>query len=299
MSGKPSISKVKWLLFTVGVSAICILVTWFLTSLTIAPQSTSPTSIGGSPLTTTSGSPSNQTIAATLPPNSAYSGTVSVAIPDRIIDKLGPPHDSGVVKLFESIWPGASALIGALIGGLVTLAANRLHNSLQQQASFETRLQFVRDRTFKACADVLKAGRLAAASTLTMWYDAYDGAPHDQVRKDSKELDKDIQDWYSVSELLRLTLPPGAKSAFEGYASVLSAYIIEARRFTDEYLEKPWPDSNFEHDVPGYERLDGIDADLLAKRTAFMDVTQKELAERMTARPPTGLRAILSKFKGH
>src|SRR5258708_1614108 len=125
MSGEPSIFNVKWLLFTVGVSAICILVTWcFLTSptsaspstsptstggstptTTSASPSTSPTSTGGSTPTTTSASPSNQTIAVTLPPNSAYSGTVSVAIPDRIIDKLGPPHDSGVVKFFDSIWP--------------------------------------------------------------------------------------------------------------------------------------------------------------------------------------------------
>jgi hypothetical protein len=94
-------------------------------------------------------------------------------------------------------------------------------------------------------------------------------------------------------------LPLGAKSAFEHYASVLGAYFVEARRFADEYLEKPWPDPNFVFDIAGYERLDGLEEDVLAKRNTFIDVSQKELAEGTTTRPPTGLRAILSKFKGH
>jgi hypothetical protein len=298
MSGEPSIFAVKWTLFTVGVSAVCVLVTWFyLTGPTSAPPSIRPPSTG-STSTTTSASPPNEPIAVTLPPNSAYSGTVSVAIPDRIIDKLGPSHDSGVVKFLGSIWPGASALIGALIGGLVTLAAGRLNNAHQREAEYETRRQVVRDRTFSACADVLKAGRLQLGSTKQMWYNAYIGATHDQVRKDSKEVDKDIQDWYSVSELLRLTLPPGAKSAFKDYADALSGYVGEAWRFRDEYLEKPLPDPNFERDNAGHERLDGIEDDVLAKRNAFIDAIRRELDEGTAPRPPTGLHAILFKFKG-
>lgn len=248
MSSEPSIFNVKWLLFTVGFSAICILVTWFfLTSPTNAPPSTSPTSTGGSTPTTTSASPSNQTIAVTLPPNSHYSGTLSVAIPDHIIDKLRPPSDSGAAKIIENIWPGVAALLGALAGAALTYMANSQKNKQDKTMSeqgrqqaiadrTETRRQAIRDLSRADSLEVMKAGRQVAAATRTLWVDVANEAAPERVKESETKLGLVIRDWYSASEALLLTVPPMAETAFKEYRIALNEYLLSATRWSGVYL---------------------------------------------------------------
>lgn len=93
-----------------------------------APPAQNPSQSGSSSRQENSSHP-GEAVDVDLPPNGARGAEsdrqVRVTIPDSIIERLGPPRDSGPAKVLQALWPGVAALLGAVAGGGVTLWANR------------------------------------------------------------------------------------------------------------------------------------------------------------------------------
>lgn len=224
--------KIPWksLLFAVGVGAICTLV---------ALQVHTGTQTASAPTPTTP-----ETVTVSVPPNSlAPAGTVTVAIPSRIVDKLGPSHDSGLA----GIWPAATALLGTLAGALLTFATTSQKNkqdrttaeqSLKQAVAdrVETRQHEIKDLSLQACLALLTAGRLLAMGIRTLWVDCANEVPRDKVEGSFSRLEPVIRDWYVAYEVLLLRLPPGANAPLVAYRKALNRYLLNATRWRDDYL---------------------------------------------------------------
>ena len=51
----------------------------------------------------------------------------------------------------QIVWPGISTLLGAGVGGGVTLWANRQKSSEEKAAALSSRQSEIKDRSFNAC----------------------------------------------------------------------------------------------------------------------------------------------------
>lgn len=224
----------------------------------------------------------SKTIDVIIPPNTTGSAgqsrTVSVTIPDSVLEKLGPSHDTGAKDVFQIVWPGLSTLLGALVGGGVTFGAGFLKNSQEQRASNESRKRFIEDRSFNACVDVLKSGRLFTAAVTKLWYAIYTREPRDRIIGNAKALEKATRDWYAASEVVRLTVPPEAKHAFDDYNKALGVYHNKVQEWKIEYLASPSPSAESDPDITfddaSYAEYDRLEDDLLAKRDAFTKIVK-------------------------
>jgi hypothetical protein len=282
-SKKPFKFTWKWVLCVLGVGAICVLAT-----LQIDTRSQS-----GSASTTTP----TETVNVSIPPNSlGPAGTVGVAIPGRIIDKLGPPHDTGLA----GIWPAVTVLLGTLAGAALTFATTSQKNKqdriiseeARQQATadrIETRRQEIRDHSLQACLEVITAGRLVAMATRTLWVHCANKEPRDKVEESFSKLDPVLRDWYIASEVLLLRMPPVAKTAFIAYREALNKYVQSATRWSGDYLASipaaaqpgsppgtPIPFPPRRHTAIKCKRLEN---DVLTKREVFVDIANDYFRE--------------------
>jgi hypothetical protein len=200
----------------------------------------------------------------------------------RCLQPLQAFSMSGVTGggVLEVVWPGVSTLLGALVGGGVTLWANLQKNSQEKRASDEGRKRLIKDRSFKASVDILKAGRLLFAAGNMTWYKVYVRATHGHVDEAATTLERTLRDWYSAAEVVRLTVPPEAEPAFEDYAKVLGHYVACVRERKHKYLQRTLPDteleSDYEPDQAFYNEFNALEDDIIAKRDTFIKVVKKE-----------------------
>lgn len=186
---------------------------------------------------------------------------------------------SGVsdIGVFQIVWPGVSTLLGALAGGGVTLWANLQKNSQEQRASNEARKRSIKDRSFNACVDVLKAGRLAAAEGNNLRWDLFTGAPHDRIVEYRTQFDNAVRNWYSAASAAQLTLPPAAKGAFDNYMVALAAFLEEVNDWMTDYLAPTSSDA--EKNEARSEESARLRAETLAKRDEFVEVAKTQFDE--------------------
>jgi hypothetical protein len=180
------------------------------------------------------------------------------------------------LSVFQVVWPGVSTLLGAIAGGGVTLVANRQKNSQEQRASKETRTQSIKDRSFSACVDVLKSGRLLAAASHSMAWNMYQGESHHRIAEREASFDKALRNWYSVSEVGRLTVPPAIRVNFEEYMDALTAFLQQVDTWKSEYLASPPPNKEAEPAKTAYLECQALEDVALAKRTRYVDLAKKQ-----------------------
>jgi hypothetical protein len=310
--GQPVFFHWKPLLFTAGVAAVAgavgVMVTLIVASPSSFPPSGGPHTITATTTTTTSMPP--ETIAVTLPPNDAYSGKVGVAIPEHIIDKLAPPPSDEASKILSNLWPGLSALLGALVGGAVTYATTSQKNKADRIAASEARQQAIDDatqaraqaledrqddrqteineRSLEACFETLKAGRKITASARDLWTAIYNRRPHATVIEEFEAFDATTHDWYPAYEFLRLTVPPGGEPALEEYRLAFGAFTSTAVNWKDAYIDgrELTVDIETGEDRPGsvpvptqkdmlqqnYDSCERLESAVYAKRDAFVAI---------------------------
>lgn len=184
---------------------------WTLATIHSGPQSSSSSTTKITPITP----PPNQTVTVTIPPDqNEPAREVGVTIPGPILDKLGPPAQTSWAKVFENIWPGVSTLLGALVGGGVTLALGLLTNSHQKRASQDARRGVIKDRSFNALAELLKTGRLVAAGANNLWSELNVATPRQGLFAElSTSFDEASRNWFAAGVAARLALPPTATQA--------------------------------------------------------------------------------------
>ncbi|MCV7175451.1 hypothetical protein [Mycolicibacterium sphagni] len=242
--------------------------------------------------------PPDQTVAATIPVNDhGGKSTVSVAIPQAIVDKLGPPRDSGLAKIVGQIWPGLAALLAAFAGAVLTYVATMRKTKEDRETAeatrqqgindrIEAREQGIRDETLRACREVLTAGRLVAMATRKLWVLCANEATREEVEAEFSRLDNVIREWYVAYETFLLRVPPAAKAAFIAYREALNKYLLSATRWRGDYLAGMLPGAAAippnRHTAIKCIRLEHR---VLAKRETFVETTNEYFRE--VAQPAT------------
>jgi hypothetical protein len=190
------------------------------------------------PSTTKNAAPPSREIIVKIPPgitrSTAKDDEISVKVPDVFIDKFRPPPTSGFTTILQYVWPGLAALIGTLVGGLVTLGANRQKNKHDENESINKRKQAIRDRGFNACVELFKAGRLVLAEADALWKEVYvaEDASAPRVVELTTSFRRATRDWFSAGAVALLAVPPAAKAARRDYSGAVAAFLTEA----DEWL---------------------------------------------------------------
>jgi hypothetical protein len=186
---------------------------------------------------------------------------------------------SGVsdLSVLQVVWPGISTLLGAFAGGGVTLWANRQKSSQEERALYEARKRSIKDRSFNACVDVLKAGRLAAAEADSLRFEVYNRASNDRIVEYDSPFQSAIRNWYAASEAFRLTSPPAAKDAFQAYGTALQLFLRDVDRYKNDYLRGvSWDEKDNDALSDGCERRRD---EVLAKRNEFVEIVKTQLDE--------------------
>jgi hypothetical protein len=316
MADRPSIFHWRSILFTLGVAAVVGAICIVVTSIVSSPASHN-TSVGPG-LTTpaaTSSLPSPETIAVTLPSNSAYSGTVSVAIPQHVIDKVAPPGGGSAEKTLQSLIPGLSGLLGALIGGGVTYLTTAQKNKADRAAAMEARQQAlddrkdvrrteIKNRSFEAVVDAVTAGRKITAAARDVWVAVFNRQPRETVLEEFKAFDAATHDWYPAYEVLRLTVPSSAEAALEEYRIALGAFTAIATNWKDAYIagnestidietgdEKPPSETATDEKLnlqQNYDKCDRFELAVYEKRNALIAITKAHFDDGAWSDNPSG-----------
>ena len=227
-----------------------------------------------------------QTITVTIPPDDSTGAdrAVEVSVPDSVIEKLGPPREGGAAKILAGLWPAAATLFGAAVGGGVTLWANRQQSEHEQATAKAVREQAIRDRSFQACADVIKAGRLAVAAADSLWKEVYDaespdGDPKapDRVVEKQELFEIANRSWYSTGSAAWLALPPAAKESFDEYAEAVAVFLNEVTKWRNDVAAGASDVAKIDTRSAECERLHN---ETLAKRGAFLDLAKAQFDEQ-------------------
>jgi hypothetical protein len=267
-------SRFYWkpLAFALGVGMFCVLATLSFDNRSQSPASTETP---------------NATVTISVPTNSvAPAGTVKVEIPGRIVDKLGPSHDSGVTGTAAV---ALIALLGSSLAAVLAYLATRdknkndrtISDEIRKQATddrTETRRQEIRDRSRKACIDVLRAGQQVTGASRLLWVSIHNDDPSDRIEKNSEDLKTVVQGWQAVAEVLSLSIPPTAESAFDGYKNALNEYVTCATRWKGnfDWLAKPEAmrsAAQAPKEIPSPEQSNDLHKEVIASRETFLEAT--------------------------
>jgi hypothetical protein len=186
---------------------------------------------------------------------------------------------SGVSDLgvFQIVWPGVSTLLGALAGGGVTLWANRQKNSHEQRASNEARTRSIKDRSFNACVDLLKAARLVGGECDSLWFEVYNKASNDRVIEYDRAFQTAIRNWYAAAEAVRLTVPPAATDTFLAWGVAMMTLAKEVDGYKNDYLRgDSW---SYEENEARSGECIRLRDEMLIKRDEFAEVLKTQLDE--------------------
>ncbi len=264
-AGRQLKSHWKWLLFSITLVAISVVATLLLYSPKPTPS---------------------QTVTVTVPPTGA-GGVVSVVVPGPIVDKLGASHDGGLTSFGTGLLTVLGTLAGAGLTYLTTSQRNKQDQLIADREVAhrrETRQQEIRDRSRQACIDVLRTGQQVTGATRLLWVSINNGDPSDRIEKNAEELRSVVQGWYSVGEVLSLSVPPTAATAFDAYKSALNAYVISATRwkgYFDEVAKRTAIRSSAQAvngpsaptETPSADRCKALHDEVIAARKAFLAAT--------------------------
>jgi hypothetical protein len=255
-----------------GLLAVGIGVGWILaTAIHVNSQSNSSSTTKITP-------PPDQTVTATIPADTTNPARkVGVTIPGAILEKLGPPPGTSLAKIFENVWPGVSTLLGVLAGGGVTLLANLQKNSQERRASNDARIRSIKDRSFNACVDVLKAGRLVTAEAGSLTVRLYSEESHDRIRKQTIPFESARRNYFAAGVVADLALPPAATGALRSYAGVLATYLNHVQHWQEVYLAGKA--SNAEARKALNDKCDRLLAKVPDKRDQLLEIAKTQFNE--------------------
>jgi hypothetical protein len=126
-------------------------------------------------------------------------------------------------SVLQIIWPGISALLGAGIGGGATLFANHQKNVQEQGAARSSRQSGVKDRSFNACVDLLKAARLLTSEANTLSFHMSKGDSQVIIAERAGRFDEALRNYYAANEVARIAMPPAVADSFDDYTKALVA----------------------------------------------------------------------------
>jgi hypothetical protein len=262
----PSVSKIaaqfkRWGLRG-AVLAVAVAAGWLL-----AIHSTSPTR---SPSTT------SPTVNVTIPDKPDQFGhTVTVAIPDLLFDKLAKIAHPGAL---ETVWPAISALLGALVGGGVTLLANKEQSSAEKAAALSSRKAQIRDRGLAACVDVLKTAQLYYNEVNSLWWDLQNAEPKDVIEGHSASFDEALRNHYAANAVARLAIPPTLKNSFKDYIKAVRDIADVVSEWEADYVPGSPSFDPGTYSTP-QDRYTDLTNDMVTKREIFEEAARTVFAE--------------------
>jgi hypothetical protein len=176
------------------------------------------------------------------------------------------------LSLLQIVWPGVSTLLGAGVGGGVTLWANNQNHAQEQAAKLSSRQSQIKDRSFNACVDLLKAAQLMTHEANTLRIDLRNGEPYDVISSHSPPLFDSVRNFNAAREVARMAIPPTVKSCFDQYVKAAGNFSDEVYDWKIAYLKS--------RDTPTRdEKCQLLIDDMIAKRDDFSRAASTQFNE--------------------
>ncbi|MCV6983087.1 hypothetical protein H7I53_23060 [Mycolicibacterium pulveris] len=185
----------------------------------------------------------------------------------------------------EIVWPGLSALIGAAIGGGVTLWANKQNSAQERSARKDARQREIKDRGFAACSEVLRTGQLYYNEVNSLWWDLQCLKDRKAILTHDEPFDDALRNHHAATALARIAIPPTAEPSFSDYirsvrniANVVADWKVEYLDARDFLSPEPFEFSTSDDSTPE-DRYDWLSRDMVTRRDEFARVARELFAE--------------------
>jgi hypothetical protein len=165
-----------------------------------------------------------------------------------------------------------------MVGGGVTLWANREKSSAEKAAALSSRKSQIRDRGFGACVDVLKTAQLYYNEANSLWWDLQNNKPRDVILSHSASFNDALRNHYAANAVARLAIPPTLKPSFNDYVKAVRDLADVVSEWEADY-DPSAPSFDPGTESTPQERYADLTEEMVAKRGIFDEAANRVFAE--------------------